>query len=64
MYFEYGLDADLFWMMSEILLSRSNIVLECVSAVNYFLLVMSVFSFNLLKLYEGIEGAEEVSVVL
>ena len=34
--FEYGLDANLFLMMSEGLSSRENIVLEFVSAVNSF----------------------------
>ena len=43
MYFGYGLDADLFQMMSEGLSSRENIVLGCVCEVNVFLLVMSVF---------------------
>ena len=43
MYFEYELDADSFWIKTESLSSRAYIVLECVSAVNVFLLVMSVF---------------------
>ena len=36
MYFEYGLDEDLFWTMSEGLSSREKIVLECVSAIDAF----------------------------
>ena len=40
MYFEYGLDADSFRMMIEGLSYRAKIVLECVSAVNGFLLVV------------------------
>ena len=43
MYFEYGLDDYLFWMMIEILLSRSQNFLECVSASNVFKLVMQVY---------------------
>ena len=46
-YFEYGLDADLFQMMSEFLSSREKIALKFVCEVNAFLLVVSVFSFNL-----------------
>ena len=51
-------------MMSEGLSSRKNIVLECVSVVNAFLLVMSVFSFNYSQLYEKVGGSEEGLVVL
>ena len=47
MSFEYGLDAFLFWIMSEGLSSREKSVLQCVSPVNDFFPVMSVFSFNL-----------------
>ena len=36
-------------MMTSGLSSRENVVLECVSAVNDFLLVMSVLSFKLFK---------------
>ena len=36
MYFEYGLNADLFWMMTGGLSSREQILLECVFAVNVF----------------------------
>ena len=34
MSFKYGLDSDSFWMMTEILSSRAQNFLECVSAVN------------------------------
>ena len=51
-------------MISEGLSSRANIVLERVSVVDDILLVMSVFLLNLSQLYEGVEGSEEVPVVL
>ena len=44
----YGLDKGPFWIIPEGLFSIEKVVLECVSAVNYFLLVISVFSFNFL----------------
>ena len=48
MSFEYGLHVYLFWIMSEGLSSRENIFIECVSVGNNVLLMISVFSFNLL----------------
>ena len=47
MHFEYGLDEDLFQMMTEGLSSIEKIALEFVFEVNTFLLVISVFYFNL-----------------
>ena len=60
----HGMDTGSGWTISEGLLSWENVVLEWVSEVNNFILVMLVFSFLFLWLLEGVEGEEEVPVVI
>ena len=64
MCFVYGLDTGSVWIMRASLSSTSEVIIECVSIFNYFFLLIPMFSFNLSWLFEGVQGAEEGSVVI